>query len=106
MYKTWAEMEEIVKQGKSKSIGVSNFNVQLMNDMLSYAEIQPAVNEIEIHPFLAQEGIIEFMKVENIAPLAYCPIARAGNAERGATLNIFEEKLIIDLSEKYSCTKA
>jgi len=43
-------MEALVDKGLVKSIGVSNFNVQLINDMLSYARIPPAINEVELHP--------------------------------------------------------
>jgi len=50
MYKVWAQMEALVDKGLVKSIGVSNFNVQLIWDMLSYARIPPAVNEVELHP--------------------------------------------------------
>jgi diketogulonate reductase-like aldo/keto reductase len=45
-------MENLVDKGLTKSIGVSNFNVQLLWDLLSYARIPPAVNEIELHPLL------------------------------------------------------
>ena len=50
MYKIWAQMEALVDEGIVKSIGVSNFNVQLLWDMLSYCRIQPVCNEIELHP--------------------------------------------------------
>ena len=46
MHKLWPKMEEIYKSGKAKTIGVSNFNVQLLFDLLSYAEIKPAVNRL------------------------------------------------------------
>ena len=45
-------MEELVKNGKVRSIGVSNFNVQSLYDLLTYAEILPVVNEVELHPYL------------------------------------------------------
>lgn len=43
-------METLVDKGLTKSIGVSNFNVQMLWDMLSYARIKPVVNEVELHP--------------------------------------------------------
>ena len=48
---TWQVMEEYVRQGKVKSIGVSNFNRHHLDDLLSYAEIRPVINQIEVHPF-------------------------------------------------------
>ena len=50
IHKMWEQMEAIVDLGLAKSIGVSNFNVQTLWDLLSYARIPPAVNEVEIHP--------------------------------------------------------
>ena len=47
-YKVWADMEDMVAKGYTKSIGVSNFNVQLLLDMLAYWNIKPVSNEIEI----------------------------------------------------------
>lgn len=78
LYKTWAEMEKLVDIGKTKHIGVSNFNVQLINDLLTYCKIIPAVNEVELHPYLPQIELVRFLKEEGIIPIAYCPLARAG----------------------------
>ena len=61
-YKTWQDMEEWVRKGLTKHIGTSNYNVQSLLDIMSYAEILPAVNEIEIHPYLTQESMIKFCK--------------------------------------------
>jgi diketogulonate reductase-like aldo/keto reductase len=50
IYKQWAEMERIVELKLTKSIGVSNFNVQSLNDLLTYVKILPVANEVELHP--------------------------------------------------------
>lgn len=50
MHKLWAQLENLVKKGLCKSIGVSNFNIQLLADMLTYCEIKPAVNQIQLYP--------------------------------------------------------
>ena len=52
MHKIWEQMERLVDLGLTKSIGVSNFNVQLLWDMLCYCRIKPVVNEVELHPYL------------------------------------------------------
>ncbi len=52
-HKVWAEMERMVKLGLTRSIGVSNCGTQLLMDMLTYCEIPPAVNQIELHPYLS-----------------------------------------------------
>jgi len=74
LHVTWKQMEDLVKQGKCKAIGVSNFNVQLLVDLLSYAEIKPACNQIEVHPYLVQEDLIRFCKKNNIEIVAYSPL--------------------------------
>lgn len=56
---TWEIMESYVKEGKIRSIGVSNFNPNHLEELLSYAEIRPVINQIEVHPYMSQ--------VENIA---------------------------------------
>jgi diketogulonate reductase-like aldo/keto reductase len=62
MYKIWAQMEALVDSGLVKNIGISNFNVQLVWDMLSYCRIKPAVNEVEIHPLNSQTKLVNYMK--------------------------------------------
>jgi diketogulonate reductase-like aldo/keto reductase len=62
MYKIWAQMEALVDKGLVRNIGVSNFNVQLLWDMISYARIKPTHNEVELHPLNTQEKLVKFMK--------------------------------------------
>jgi len=71
MHVQWRHMEECVKQGLTRSIGVSNFNFQLLNDLLSYAEIKPVCNQIELHPYCPQTCFVEWMKSEKILPISY-----------------------------------
>ena len=71
IHKTWGEMELLVEKGYTKSIGVSNFNVQSIIDLLTYAKIQPVCNQIELHPYLVQDGLIDFLHKVNIRPVAY-----------------------------------
>lgn len=54
----WRAMEKLVDTGKAKHIGVSNYTNILLADLLRYARIPPAVNQVEIHPYLAQEELV------------------------------------------------
>ncbi|EGC33972.1 hypothetical protein DICPUDRAFT_92315 [Dictyostelium purpureum] len=71
---TWLEMEKLVEAGLVRSIGVSNFNVQSLIDLLSYAKIKPAVNQVELHPFLSQPELKKFCDQHNIHLTAYSPL--------------------------------
>lgn len=48
---TWQELEQLVRDGMTKSIGVSNFNVQSLIELLTYAEVKPVCNQVELHPY-------------------------------------------------------
>jgi aldehyde reductase len=74
-------MESLVDKGLVRSIGVSNFNVQSLWDMLSYARIPPVCNEVELHPLCVQPKLIKFMLENKIEPIAYCPIAKGSAAD-------------------------
>ena len=52
LHKVWEGMEACFKKGLAKNIGVSNYTVALLVDMMAYAEVRPAVNQIELHPYL------------------------------------------------------
>ena len=93
----WKNMESLVKKGYTKSIGVSNYNVQLLMDILSYCEIKPVVNEVELHPYLTQKNLIEYCDLVGIKVIAFSSICKGiyvyqyGNENSG--LNLLEEKI-------------
>ncbi|MDC0308008.1 MAG: aldo/keto reductase [Planctomycetaceae bacterium] len=70
---TWEAMQELVKDGLVKNIGVCNFNVSLIRDLLSYAEIPPAVLQVELHPHLTQEKLLRFCQEQGIAVTGFSP---------------------------------
>jgi len=74
---TWRAMEEVVRAGLVRNIGVSNFNVSLLRDLLSYAEIAPAVLQVEMHPFLTQEKLVRFCREQGVAVTAFSPLGAA-----------------------------
>lgn len=73
---TWRAMEEIYYSGKCKAIGVSNYTVELLEELFTYCKVKPHVNQIEFHPFCYQKTLIEFCKKHNIAVEGYSPLVR------------------------------
>ncbi|MFD2924449.1 aldo/keto reductase [Halobacillus naozhouensis] len=98
MYKaTWKALEQLYKQGKVKAIGVSNFMTHHLDDLLKDAEVKPMVNQIEFHPELYQEEIVDYCKQRDIQVEAWSPIGRG---------TYLDNPILQDLAQKYKKTSA
>ena len=75
---TWRAFERIYAEGRARAIGVSNFQVPHLERLLAETEVLPAVNQIEAHPYLTQEGLLDFGARHEIATEAWSPLARGG----------------------------
>ncbi|HVE29840.1 MAG TPA: aldo/keto reductase [Mycobacteriales bacterium] len=73
---TWHAMEEIYRSGRARAIGVSNFAPHHLRRLLAAAEVVPAVNQIEVHPYLVQDDVRAFGAEHGIVTEAWAPIAR------------------------------
>jgi len=71
----WRKMEEIYHSGKAKAIGVSNYTIRHLEELLAENKVVPAVNQVEIHVFLQQPELLDFCKRHNIVVEAYSPLA-------------------------------
>ncbi|MCR4311057.1 MAG: aldo/keto reductase [Candidatus Taylorbacteria bacterium] len=71
---TWEAMEALVDAGLVKAIGISNFTAPMIVDLLTYAKIVSAINQIELHPYCQQPRMLEFCKHLGIAVTAYSPL--------------------------------
>ncbi|KAL3417443.1 GCY protein [Phlyctema vagabunda] len=87
---TWTAMEALVKSGKAKAIGVSNFNIRRLEDFLPKCTIVPAVNQIEAHPYLQQPKLFDFCKSKDILLEAYSPL---GNNQTGEPRTVDDAKV-------------
>ena len=73
---TWKALEKIYEQGKTRSIGVSNFTIRHLNELFETTSIIPAVNQFEFSPFLYLKELMEYCQSKNIVVEAYCPLTR------------------------------
>jgi D-xylose reductase len=83
IYLTWKAMEKLVDQGLCHHIGVANFNVASLLDILSYARIRPYANQVELHPYLTQDTLVSFCNHFNIKVTAYSPFGAQSYIELG-----------------------
>lgn len=84
---TWRAMEELMKNGKIRSIGISNFNSQQIDRLLSVAKIKPVLNQIECHPNFNQHKLLRFCADRNITVTAYSPLGRPHSGTKNLAIN-------------------
>lgn len=78
---TWLQMEEIYRSGKAKAIGVANWSVPYLEELSKKWTVVPAVNQVELHPFLPQHELREFCDKLGILLEAYSPLGSTGKLE-------------------------
>ncbi|XP_031621586.1 1,5-anhydro-D-fructose reductase-like isoform X2 [Contarinia nasturtii] len=100
----WHAMEKLVESGQVRSIGLSNFNSEQTERVLSNSKIKPVTNQVECHPNLNQRKLIEFSTARNVTITAYSPLGRPSSSN-GKKLAIFDPK-VLELAKKYNKTPA
>lgn len=89
-------MEKLVKSGKVRAIGVSNFTASRLDNLITKTKIVPAVNQIEAHPYLQQPKLVEYCKSKGIQVAAYSPL---GNNQTGEPRTV-DDPLVAELGKK------
>ena len=74
LHETWKALEKQQKAGLTQRIGVCNYNTGLMHDLISYAEVKPAMLQIEAHPYLTQEALLRLCAMNDIPVTAFSPL--------------------------------
>lgn len=94
---TWRAMEKLYQDGLIKAIGVSNFHIPHLQELINNCEIKPMVNQVEFHPYLVQPKLLDFCQKERIKYEAWSPLMQG---------SIGEISLIKELAEKYGKSPA
>lgn len=93
-YGAYRAMEEAYKEGKIRAIGLSNFDVARIVDLIMNNEVKPAVVQVECHPFYQQEDLREFLQENNILMEAWAPFAEGKK-------HIFQNDVLKTIAQKY-----
>ena len=97
--KAWIALENAVKEGKVKSIGISNFDGERLVDLFNFADIKPSVIQVETHPYHQQVELQEFLKPYGTKIESWYPL---GHGDK----NLLEEKIFKKMAKKYNKTVA
>lgn len=100
---TWAEMEKAVNQGLVRSVGVSNFGAGALGALIEKAEIIPNVNQVEVHPLLQQNELIDFCQKNMITVTAYSPLGSQHGADEPSVL---QDPVIVEIAQRLQVTPA
>src|SRR5947209_2719554 len=99
VYGSWRAMQELYREGRTRAIGVSNFQPDRLMDLIVHNEVVPAVNQIEAHPFNQQIETQKFLQENNVQIESWGPFAEGKH-------NIFENELLRSIAGKYQKTVA
>lgn len=94
---TWKALEQLYREDKVKAIGVSNFHIHHLQDILESCHVKPMVNQVEYHPYLSQRELKLFCQEHHIQLEAWSPLMQG---------KILDDPILISLAEKYGKTVA
>lgn len=103
---TWRAMEKLYRNGKARSIGVSNWTVPLLEELFTYAEIPPTINQVEIHPYFPNARLVDFCFQYGITPVAFSPLGSQGQVKEIKTTKVSEDPKINAIATQKGSTVA
>ncbi|XP_063677031.1 uncharacterized protein LOC134813272 [Bolinopsis microptera] len=102
---TWTAMEKLVESGKCKNIGLSNFNIQQIKEVLKNATIKPACLQVESHPLFPNLELLEFCKNNDIAFVSYSPLGAPGRSwKKEDQLDLLNDEDVLKIALKHDVT--
>jgi len=109
LYETWQGMEALVEAGLTHRIGVCNYNTGLLNDLMAYAKIKPAVLQVESHPYLTQQRLMQLARDYAIEVTAFSPLGALSYLEldmAGAQESVLEQAVVKQAAKRLNKTPA
>ena len=106
---TWRAMEELVREGLVRNIGVSNVGTAVLRDLLNYATIKPTVLQVEMHPYLVQDKLLRFCRLKGIAVTAYSNLGAGSYVPLGMAAveeSCLRESIVQEIASKHGRTPA
>lgn len=106
---TWKAMEDLKRKGLVKNIGVCNYNSALLHDLMAYAEIKPAMLQIESHPYLTQEALIRAAADYGIAVTAFSPLGALSYVSldmASENESVLQQQVVVDAAQRLGKTPA
>lgn len=106
---TWGAMEQLLRDGLVRNIGVCNFNCGLLRDLLASAEAPPAMLQVELHPYLTQEKLLRFCGEEGIAVTGFSPLGAGSYLPLGMAQedeSVLEQPAIAEIAAAHGKTPA
>lgn len=105
---TWRAMEDLVRDGLVRHIGVSNFSVALLRDLLANGA-KPEVLQVELHPYLAQEKLLRFCREQGVAVTGFSPFGAPSYVPLGmasATESVLDDAVVLEIAARHDKTPA
>jgi len=102
---SWQVLEEFYDKGIFKSIGVSNYNIDHLQELLNECRIKPHVNQVEVHPHYTQKDLLEFCKKFDIHVTAYSSLGTT-TPSNGDTNELIKDPIVTKISESKNVSNA
>ncbi|WP_373496904.1 aldo/keto reductase [Aquiflexum sp.] len=106
---TWEGMEDCKAKGLTKHIGVSNFNISKLEEIIKSGNQMPEMNQVEMHPFNPQHKLVEYCRSKGIHMTAYSPLGsgdRSSSIKKSDEPSLFEHPVIRELADTYQVSVA
>ena len=104
IHETWQALQDLQREGLIRNIGISNFNITLIRELWSQAEIKPSVLQVELHPYLTQEKLLRFCSEHDIAVTGFSPLGAISYVPIGmaqANDSLLELPLIQEIASRH-----